>query len=137
MLTDDNFEYAGLFEIFLGDNIVYCFIDNVGITFEIMFLQKISKMENFLKHIYSSSVFDAKKSKLEINLLLNKNNTKERANLILLNCLPNTSIKKDEDLFINLEKIKENIKSFSSCNSYQICIYYDNFEDFAYKKLRK
>ena len=138
LITDDgNFLYTGLLEIFLGDNIGFCFIDNVGTTFEIMFLQKVKNLESFLKNNFNSSILDAKYSKVEINLSFNKNNTKDRANLILLNCLPNTTIKKNGDLFIDIEKIKSNINCFSIYNSYQLCFYYDDYKDFAYKKIEK
>ena len=133
---DRDFQFEGLFEIYLGENIGYCFIDNVGTTFEIMFIQKVEKLEYFLNCKYTSSILDAGNSRVEINLSLNKNRTKDRANLILINCLPNTSIKKNGQLFIDLEKVKTNIDSFSIKDNYQLCFYDDKCEDFSYKKIK-
>ena len=57
LITDNgDFKFGGLFEIFSGYNIAYCFIDNVGTTFEILFLQKIEKLEYFKNCHYVSSV---------------------------------------------------------------------------------
>ena len=132
-----DFKFSGLFEIFSGYNIAYCFIDNVGTTFEILFLQKIEKLECFKNYHYVSSVLDARHSKVEIALSLNQNNTKDRANLILINCLPNTTIKKNGESFIDLEKIKTNIDNFSVYNSYQLCFHFDNFGDCAYRQIKQ
>lgn len=138
LLTEKNeFEFGGSFEIFLGYNIGFCFIDNVGTTYQIMFLQKIEKMEYFKKGEFTSSVLDARNSNVEIKLSLNHNNTKDRANLLLINCLPNTTIKKDKKSFIDLEKVRNNIDSFSTYDSYQICFHHDNFEEFAFKKIKQ
>lgn len=101
---DRDFQFEGLFEIYLGENIGYCFIDNVGTTFEIMFIQKVEKLEYFLNCKYTSSILDAGNSRVEINLSLNKNRTKDRANLILINCLPNTSIKKMDNYLLIWKK---------------------------------
>ena len=130
---DEDFKFNGSFEIFLGKNIGYCFIDNVGTTFEIMFLLGKDIVESFTKSDFSSSVLDAGYSKVNIKLSLDRVETKDRANLILINCLPNTTIKKNGDIFIDLEKIKTDIDSFSTYNSYQICYYYNKFDDFSYK----
>ena len=136
LLTEkENFKFGGLFEIFLGKNIGFCFIDNVGTTFELMFLSNTGDINNFIKKKYASSILDAGYSEVEIELELNQNNTKDRANLILINCLPNTFIKQNGNVLLDLEKIKTNIDCFSVKNSYQLCFQNNNFEDFAYKKI--
>ena len=98
-----------------------------------MFLLGKDIVESFTKSDFSSSVLDAGYSKVNIKLSLDRVETKDRANLILINCLPNTTIKKNGDIFIDLEKIKTDIDSFSTYNSYQICYYYNKFDDFSYK----
>ena len=55
----------------------------------------------------------------------------------MINCLPNTSIKKNGESFIDLEKIKTNIDNFSVYNSYQLCFHFDNFEDCAYRQIKQ
>ena len=40
---------GGLFEIYLGKNIGYCFIDDLGTTFELMFLKRNGKIKKLLK----------------------------------------------------------------------------------------
>ena len=64
-------------------------------TFELLFLEKIEQIESFINSNFTSSVLDACYSKVDIILSLNRNKTKDRAKLILINCLPNTSIKKN------------------------------------------
>ena len=57
LISDDGkFKFGGLFVIFTCYNIAYCFIDNVGTTFEILFLQKIEKLEYFKNCHYVSLV---------------------------------------------------------------------------------
>lgn len=131
--TNNDFEIPGSFEIYLGLNIGFCYLDNVGTTFELMFLQKMNKIENFMKSNYTSSIIDVFSSNIEIDLSLNQNETKDRANLILINCLEKTRIKKDDKVFIDLEKVKTKIESFSFNESYKICFHYENYDDFAYQ----
>ena len=138
LFTDKRqFQFGGLFEIYNGDNIGFCFIDNVGTTFEMMFLQKIEQIEDFIKDKYTSSILDSHNSNVEIDLCLNQNKTKDRANLILINCLPNTFIKQNGKIILDIEKIKTNIDSFSFYDSYQLCFYSDsyNYNNFTYKKI--
>ena len=135
--TKINFEVQGSFEIYSGLNVGFCYLDDFGTTFEIMFLQKMGEIENFIKSNYTSSIRRAFYSNVEIKLSLNKNETKDRANLILINCLESTKIKKDGKIFIDLEKVKSNIEGYNYNNSYKICFHYNNYEDFSYQIIEK
>ena len=135
--TKINFEVQGSFEIYSGLNVGFCYLDDFGTTFEIMFLQKMGEIENFIKSNYTSSILRAFYSNVEINLSLNKNETKDRANLILINCLQSTKNKKDGKIFIDLEKVKSKIEDYDYNNSYKICFHYNNYEDFSYQIIEK
>lgn len=134
---DRKFDFGGLVEIYYGVNIGYCYIDNVGTTFEISFIKKKENINNFIKSKYSSSILDATDSNVEISLSLNQNDTGDRAHLILINCLPNTTIMRNIEEFLDLEKVKNKIEQFSFYNSYQLCFFYENYEDFAYRKINE
>ena len=43
--TKINFEVKGSFEIYSGLNVGFCYLDDFGTTFEIMFLQKMEEMK--------------------------------------------------------------------------------------------
>lgn len=67
LLTEKReFHFGGSFEIGHGDNIGFCFIDNVGTTFELLFLEKIEQIESFINSNFTSSVLDACYSKVDI-----------------------------------------------------------------------
>ena len=132
---DRKYDFGGLVEIYYGMNIGYCYIDSLGTTFEIAFFQKKEDIDNFLKSKYSSSIDDPTDSDVEIPLSLNQNDTKDRAHLILINCPPYTIIKRNIEEFLDFEKIKNKIEQFSYYNSYQLCFFYDNYEEFAYRKI--
>jgi hypothetical protein len=128
-----DFEVKGSFEIFSGLNVGFCYLDEVGTTFEIMFLQKMGEIENFLKSNYTSLIHKTFISNNEIKLSLNRNETKDRANLILINCLEKTKIKKDGKIFIDLKKAISKIENYDSDNSYKICFHYNDYENFSYQ----
>ena len=128
-----DFEVKGSFEIFSGLNVGFCYLDDVGTTFEIMFLQKMGEIENFLKSNYTSLIHKTFISNNEIKLSLNRNETKDRANLILINCLEKTKIKKDGKIFIDLKKAISKIENYDSDNSYKICFHYNDYENFSYQ----
>ena len=109
---DRKFDFGGLVEIYYGMNIGYCYIDNVGTTFEISFIKKKENINNFIKCKYSSSILDATDSNVEIPISLNQNDTGDRAHLILINCLPNTTIMRNIEEFLDLEKVKTKLNNF-------------------------
>ena len=129
------YNLGGLFEIYLGYNIGYCYIDNIGTTFQLLFLQQVEKLEHFKNCNFTSSILDAWYFQVEIKLSLNQINTKDRASLILINCLPYTFIKKNGEIFMDSEKIRARINSFSHYDSYQLCFHNDDFDNFAYKTI--
>ena len=73
----------------------------------------------------------------EFELSLNKNETEDRASLIMINFLPNTKIKKDGKILIDLRNVEKKIDNFDKYNKYgyQICYHYDNFQDFSFQKM--
>ena len=128
---------CGTFEIFLGNNIGYCFLDEIGITFEIMFLEKDEKIKDLINSKITSKIKSISGMNKEIEHSLNQNETKDRASLILINCLPNTQIKRNGELLFDLNKIEKKIVDTSDCNGYNICFYYSNFNDFVYQKIEE
>jgi hypothetical protein len=134
---DEGNIYNGSFEISSGNHIGYCFLDDPGITFKILFLQKREKMKEFIESKYTCVIGNVSSKKKEFELSLNQNGTEDRASLILINCLPITQIKKDGKLLIDLEEVKSQIDNFQKCNGYQICYHYDNFKDFAFQKMEE
>ena len=132
-----NTVFSGSFEISLGNNIGYCFLDDPGITFKILFLQKMDYIDNFIKSKFTCKIHSILCKDKEFELSLNRNGTEDRANLILINCLSSTLIKKDGKLIINLEKVENKIFDFKEHNGYQICFYYDNFQDFSYQEIEE
>ena len=130
--------YKGSFEISSGNHIGYCFVDGVGMTFKILFLQERKKMKEFIKSKYTSEINDNLKEENQFELSLNQNETEDRASLILINCLSDTKIKKDGQLLIDMKKVEKRIDcSAENEDGYQICYHYDNFKDFAFQKMEE
>ena len=93
LVTNDEEVCEGSFDISPGNHIAYCYIDDSGKTFKILFLQKKEKIEKFIGSKFTSSINSINKfsyGKKEIKITLNKNDTQDRASMILINCLPNT-----------------------------------------------
>ena len=132
---ENNASCEGTFEISQGNNIAYCFLDDGGITFKILFLQKKESIKEFINSKFTINKSSGKKKLIELSL--NQNETEDRANLILINCLTNTEIKKEGQLLINLwEVVGES--EFSEKNvGYQICYHYGNYIDYAYQKMEE
>ena len=128
---------TGSFDISSGTHIGYCFLDDQGKTFKILFLQKREEIKNFIKSKFSSTINSFCNNNKEIELSLNQNETEDRASLILINCLTNTLIKKDGKLLIDLNDVLFKIKNVKQYNGYQICYHFDNFKDFAYQKMEE
>lgn len=129
----------GFFEIYLGDNIGYCFIDNIGVTFDFsfLFLNDKNKFENFMNNtivytVKNNLMFDSIES---IKLKPNKLQTEDRANLLLINCNEKAVIEINNQNKIELDNIKNKIKQFSIQNSYQVCLNDENDRYFAYKTI--
>ena len=129
-----NKDLSGSFEISPGDNIAYCFLDTVGMTYKLLFLQKKNKIKNFIKSKFTYNIPNYPGSNKEIELTLNTNGTEDRANLILINCDMNSQINKDGQFFIDLKSIEKKIENFDEHNGYQICYHFNNFKDFAYQR---
>ena len=129
-------QIGGVFDLYLGNNIGYCFIDERGLTFELLFLKRDGKIDEFLQKKFAISRDPEFIYKIEIKP--NKINTKDRANLLLINCLPNNAIKIDETVKINMGKIYSEMDSLYQFNkNFQICFYNDNFEDYTYRQINK
>ena len=127
-------EINDLFEVYLGKNIGYCFIDDFGTTFEFLFLKRDEKIKNFLekKIIIKKEYFYKKK----IKIIPNNIDNIDRANLLLINCPINVIIKINKNKKIYVRKIYPCINVFSSGNSFQICFHNDNLEDFVFRETK-
>ena len=128
---------CGTFDIFLGNNIGYCFLDDNGITFEIMFLEKEESIKDLFESKITSKINYFSSMNKEIELSLNKNDTKDRYNLILINSLPKTQINRNGKLLIDLNQIEKKIENISDCYGYNVCFHYGNFNDFVYQKIEE
>ena len=132
---ENNASCEGTFEISQGNNIAYCFLDDGGITFKILFLQKKESIKEFINSKFTINKSSGKNKLIELSL--NQNETEDRANLILINCLTNTEIKKEGQLLINLREVVGE-SEFSEKNvGYQICYHYGNYIDYAYQKMEE
>ena len=135
----DEITVEGSFEIYKGNNIGYCFIDNKGSTFELSFLFLNDKkgFENLLNNKIAYSVQD--------NFILNESNviylqpdklgTEDRLNLLLINCNKDAVIGLPEKNDIHIGDIIKNIENFSEDDSYQVCFHNKKDKDFAYRKI--
>ena len=134
---DDESVISGTFDISFGNHIGFCFLDEPGMTYKLLFLQKKEKMEDFMKNKYTLIVDNISCKNKKCELSLNRNDTLDRASLILINCMMNSQIKKDGETFIDLLNYFRNIKNYDKNYGYQICYHYDNFQDFAYQKMEE
>ena len=128
---------SGTFDISFGNHIGFCFLDEPGMTFKLLFLQKKEKIEDFMKSKYTLVVDNISCKNKKCELSLNRNETLDRASLILINCMINSQIKKDGETFIDLLDYFRNIKNYDKNYGYQICYHYDNFQDFASQKMEE
>ena len=110
-------------EIYLGFNRAYCFLDNVGTTYEFIFYRKNIKsfLDNNKFYIYS------KEFKKAIFVKPNSYGLNDRSNLILINCIQSTNLVINNKNEIDLRKFSSSIKNFFCDNSY--FLFYNN-EDF-------
>ena len=86
----DELKINGGFQIYEGSNVAFCFIDIIGVTFELIFLSETQTINEFInKNLEISTTNVLLNHKMEISL--NKLQTEDRANIILIN-LKNTFI---------------------------------------------
>ena len=127
----------GTFEIYLGDNVGYCFLDTKGTAFQFSLINKNGELPNLIKNEFDISMNLLSKFSKHIKVSANKFDTKDRANLLLINCNGNEQIIFDNDKKINIEEIKKKITPFSDINGYNICFYNSNFNDFSKRKIEE
>ena len=132
---DGEDEFTGAFEISLGNHIGFCFLDDPGMVYKILFLQKKEEMKDFIKGKFTLAIDNVSCKNKEFELSMNRNETLDRASLILINCFPNSLIKRDGKVLIDLINVERKINIYDKYNSYQICFHYNNFQDFAYQKV--
>ena len=134
--NNDEDDLYGSFEIYFGKNIGYCFIDDIGETFELLFLKKKENLQKFIEN--KISLKNKKHTKKIIDINPNKIDTEDRANILLINCPLYTSIKIDEKQTIDLKQMDNEINVFSGKNDcFQICFHTDNIKDYSFRKIRK
>ena len=73
----------GTFEVYLGDNTGICFIDSIGLTLQFAFIKQNGKIEELIQKGF---VISQEYSDKQIEFPVNKINTQDRANLLLINC---------------------------------------------------
>lgn len=129
-------EITGAFEISLGNHIGFCFLDDPGMTYKILFLQKKEEINDFITGKYTLSINNPACKNKEFELSMNRNETLDRASLILINCFEKSLIKRDGKVLIELINFERKINIYDKYNSYQICFHYNNFQDFAYQKVK-
>ena len=131
-----NFEAKGPIEILSGMNIGYCFIDVIGFNLDIafLFLNDEKGCSQFLKNEFGVSMknncLDYNKS---IKLKPNQNETKDRANLLLVNCPKELILNFTERIII--EEIINKVDKFNQSNTFQICFQNKDYKSFCYRKI--
>lgn len=127
---------SGIIEIYLGNNIGYCFIDNIGVTFDLCFFNNNGSIDKF---VISNFLLNHKNFMISesISVKPNKNNTQDRANILLINCWENLIIKINGESIIEFSDIIKEINNYSFDNSYQVCFSDNNFRDFATRKIEE
>ena len=132
-----NFNAKGEFELYLGYNVGYCFIDVIGISLDIsyLFLQNKEVSKSFLEeNVKLSLKCDMKNYNDSIQIKPNNLNTSDRANILLINC-PIQLIMEFNDNIIAIEEITNKIDYFDPLESYQVCFHNEDFQNFCYKKI--
>ena len=135
-LFDKNkkYNYSGLLEINEGEIFGYFFIDNPGTTFDLSFINRKGSIKNLLEQKFTASYSAEKNSKI-IDLKLNLINTKDRANLLLINFNPYVSINMNGNEIINFWNLTAGINNFSFDKSYNICFQNNDFKTFGYREI--
>ena len=132
---DFEIKYSGLVELYPGKSYLYIFLDNQGITCELIFWKGIENIKNFMANKFeieynNSGVIET------IPINLNQLNTPDRANLILINCPNNICVKQSGEIIINMENIFKNICKISKDNNFVISFQNENYEEFEYKNIQ-
>ena len=129
--------YKGLVEINLGQSDAYIFLNNKGISFEFIFWKGIHEIKSFINKKFEIEYLEKDKTHKSLPITLNRLNTEDRANLILINCPINASLKADGNILLNIETLSKKIGKFSADNSYVLCFHKENYHEFEYKKVNK
>ena len=119
-------------EVYLGFNRAYCFLDNVGTTYEFIFYRKNIKsfLENNKFYIYS------KEFKKAILVKPNSYGLNDRSNLILINCIQSTNLVINNKNEIDLRKFSSSIKNFFCDNSYFLFYNNGDFDKIISREIR-
>ena len=137
--NEEELKISGLIELYLGNNVGYCFVDNKGSSMELSFL--FLKDKNSLKKFLNNKIIHYSKNKYMLNslnnieLIPNEIDTEDRANLLLINCGKESILEISKYNKIDLEIVMEKIQNYSDKYSYQICFNSQNYKDFSYKKI--
>ena len=124
----------GTFQIYLGFNVAYCFIDCIGATLELIFLGDLQSIETFI-----NNKFEILTNEMTLNnkqqIFLNKIDTNNRANLILINSDKNLIIESKDNMKLSINNLIISINSYQNTNGYQFCFSIDNLNKFLFKKI--
>ena len=125
---------SGLFQIYEGLNIAFCFIDVIGVTLELIFLSENKLINEFINtnfEISASSTFINHKMEISLNAL----DTENRANILLINCPKNSIIKNNNGLNLSISQLISSINDFSDSDCYQFCFSTIDDEQYRFKKI--
>jgi hypothetical protein len=124
----------GTFQIYLGNNVAYCFIDCIGATLELIFLGDLQSIDTFI-----NKKFDMLTNEMTLNdkkqIFLNKIDTNNRANLILMNCDKNLIIESEDDVKLSIYNLINSLNQYQNTDGYQFCFSIDNLNKFLFKKI--
>ena len=125
---------SGLFQIYEGLNIAFCFIDVIGVTLELIFLSENKLINEFINtnfEISASSTLINHKMEISLNAL----DTENRANILLINCPKNSIIKNNNGLNLSISQLISSINDFSDSDCYQFCFSTIDDEQYCFKKI--
>ena len=128
-------KYGGLVEVNPGKSDAYIFLSNDGITCEFIFWKECEEMPVFVQNNFEIE-YDFNDAKKTIPVTLNRLNTPDRANLILINCPTNIKFKKNNIPLFDLDKLSNKIYDFSRQSSFVICFHQNDYFDIEYRKIR-
>ena len=131
---DKKHNYSGSFEINEGEIVGYCFVDNSGTTFDLSFINRKGPIQKLIEQKFTA-FYSREKNSTIIDLKLNPINTKDRANLLLINFNPYISINMNGNQIINFWTLTAGIDNFSIDESYNLCFQNNDFKTFGYRKV--
>jgi len=130
----DELKINGGFQIYEGSNVAFCFIDIIGVTFELIFLSDTQTINEFInKNLEISTTNVLLNHKMEISL--NKLQTEDRANIILINCPNNSIITDNNNLSLSVQTLINSVDKFSASEGYQFCFTTKDLKEYVYKKI--